>query len=185
MSDEKPCMNTRQGQWGIRDNTRMNTASPDTRALRDALGQFATGVTIVTACDANGQPVGLTVNSFNAVSLHPPLIVWSLSRHVSSRPVFEQVSHYAVNVLAAEQEKLSRHFAGKIADRFAGVSWQAGQTGAPLLPDCAAHFEIRNTQHQSAGDHILFIGEVVRFEAFAREPLLFFASQYRQLQARA
>lgn len=142
---------------------------------------FATGITVLTTRAADGSPVGLTVNSFNAVSLTPPLIVWSLSRHLAQRPAFEQCEHYAVNVLAADQEDLSRLFASKAPDRFAELKWDEGVDGVPLLLDCCAHFEVRNGVRHEGGDHLVFLSEVVRFQRFERDPLLYFSGAYRHM----
>lgn len=165
------------------------SATPETQAaidaqnLRRTLAMFATGITVITGRSASGELAGLTVNSFNSVSLHPALVVWSLSRHVTARPVLEHCEHYAINVLAADQEHMSRHFAGRMADRFAGVDWFAGHNGAPLLPGCCAHFEVRQHSQHAGGDHIVFIGEVERCERFEKPPLVYFDSKYRQLES--
>jgi len=156
----------------------------DTQAFRRTLGMFATGITVLTTRAADGSPVGLTVNSFNAVSLDPPLIVWSLSRHLAQREAFEHCTHYAVNVLAGDQEQLSRLFAGKLPSPFAGLEWHEGIDGVPLLPGCCAHFEVRNGVRHEGGDHLVFLSEVVRFERFEHEPLLYFAGAYRHLAPR-
>lgn len=163
--------------------TQHSSDNPDAdgHAFRRALGMFATGITVVTALSEDGTPVGLTVNSFNSVSLHPPLVVWSLSNHVGIRRVMERCSHYAVNVLAYDQEAVSRRFAGKVGERFTGLAWHKGTSGAPLLPGCCAHFEVRNVNQHEGGDHLVFIGEVERFERFDREPLVYFRGRYRQL----
>ncbi|MDB5801702.1 MAG: flavin reductase [Rhodocyclales bacterium] len=142
---------------------------------------FATGITVMTTRAADGTPVGLTVNSFNAVSLDPPLIVWSLSRHLAQRDAFEQCKHYAVNVLSADQESVSRRFASKTPDHFSGLTWDEGIDGIPLLHGCCAHFEVRNGVRHEGGDHLLFLGEVVRFQRFERDPLLYFGGAYRRL----
>lgn len=156
----------------------------DIRAFRRTLGMFATGITVMTTRAADGSPVGLTVNSFNSVSLAPPLIVWSLQRHLVQRPSFESCNHYAVNVLAADQEHLSRLFASKTPDLFAGLEWDEGIDGIPLLRDCCAHLEVRNQVRHEGGDHLLFLSEVQRFERFEREPLVYFGGAYRHLSAR-
>lgn len=165
----------------------MNSSLPvfddphDAQAFRRALGLFATGITVVTARAADGSPVGLTVNSFNSVSLDPPLVVWSLSAHLPQRAELENCSHYAINVLAADQEWLSRRFASRQGARFEGLDWTPGATGAPLLEDCCAYFEVRNTIRHPGGDHLLFVGEVERCARSEREPLLYFGGRYRQL----
>ncbi|GAB4061698.1 flavin reductase family protein [Uliginosibacterium sediminicola] len=153
----------------------------DTQALRRTLGQFATGITVVTTLDAAGQPCGLTVNSFNAVSLEPPLVVWSLSAQASLREAFEHCAFYAVNVLSAEQQDVSQRFASKQADRFAGLEWDAGIGGVPLLRNCCAHFQLRNTQRHEGGDHLMFISAVEAFERFEKAPLIYFSGAYRRL----
>lgn len=128
--------------------------------FRKALGQFATGVTIVTALNAQGQPVGVTVSSFNSVSLHPPLVLWSMANSAASLPVFMACSHYTVHVLGAEQKELAMQFATKGIDRWAGVTHQPGKCGAPLLDGAAASFECFNRSRYQEGDHVIFVGEV-------------------------
>ena len=132
-------------------------SSPD---FRKALGQFATGVTIVTALNAQGQPVGVTVSSFNSVSLHPPLVLWSMANSAASLSVFMACSHYAVHVLGAEQKDLAMQFATKGIDRWAGVAHQPGHTGVPLLDGAVATFECFNRSRYQEGDHVIFVGEV-------------------------
>jgi flavin reductase (DIM6/NTAB) family NADH-FMN oxidoreductase RutF len=130
--------------------------------FRAALGMFATGVTIVTARTADGGTVGLTANSFNAVSLQPPLVLWSLSRSAGSMPAFARGSHYAIHILAANQRALAERFASKGIDRFQGVPWHEGVSGAPLLDGVAACFECFNRSQYEEGDHVIFVGEVER-----------------------
>jgi flavin reductase (DIM6/NTAB) family NADH-FMN oxidoreductase RutF len=153
----------------------------DTRALRDALGMFATGVTIVTARPQGGAPIGLTVSSFNAVSLAPPLIVWSLQMDSHNLEAFRTCSHYAVNVLAEDQVVLSERFAAPVEDRFAGLDLRAGLGEAPLIPGCCAWFECRNEIRHPGGDHLLFIGLVERFARAPGRPLLYFGGRYAGL----
>lgn len=159
----------------------MSNTPEFTRELRSTLGMFATGIAIVTVRTPDGEPVGLTVNSFNSVSLDPPLIVWSLASHVPSLAAFEACEHYAINILADDQEALSQRFSMRDADRFAGLSFEDGLGGAPLLPGCCAWFECRNTVRHPGGDHVIFVSEVARFKREAREPLVFFGGQYRRL----
>lgn len=140
---------------------------------------FATGVTIVTTCTSEGEPVGLTANSFNAVSLEPPLVLWSLSRKAASLPAFRAGSHYAINVLAADQKALAERFAAKGADRWSGVQSTAGVCGAPLIPAAAATFECFNRSRYDEGDHVIFVGEVERCTWRAdASPLLFHGGRY-------
>lgn len=147
--------------------------------FRAALGMFATGVTIVTARTADGQVIGLTANSFNSVSLSPPLVLWSLSRAAASMPVFSAGSHYAINVLAADQKAWAERFASKGADRWSGVGFDVGAGGAPLLHGAAAVFECFNRSRYEEGDHVIFVGEVERCtHRRGASPLLFHGGRY-------
>lgn len=147
--------------------------------FRAALGMFATGVTIVTARAANGRLVGLTANSFNSVSLHPPLVLWSLARAAGSMAVFSTGSHYAINVLAADQQELAQRFAAKGVDRWSGVTHREGMAGAPLLTGAAATFECYNRSRYEEGDHVIFVGEVERCtHRPGAAPLLFHGGRF-------
>ncbi len=150
----------------------------DARAFRSALSAFTTGVTVVTTRDDTGRDVGLTVNSFNSVSLDPPLVLWSLARSSASLAAFVQAEHFAVHILAADQEPLSNRFAQRGADKFAGVEVLRGEGGVPLLPGCAARFRCRTAYRHQGGDHEIFVGEVIGFEAFERAPLVFHLGGY-------
>ena len=132
------------------------------REFRASLAMFATGVTIVTARTPSGELVGLTANSFNSVSLNPPLVLWSLSQAASSLAMLSKGSHYAINVLAADQKALAERFAGKRDDRWQGVAFTDGVAGAPLLEGAAASFECFNRSRYPEGDHVIFVGEVER-----------------------
>ena len=143
---------------------------------------FATGITVVTTIDETGMPRGLTVNSFNSVSLDPPLIVWSLDRDSELLSVFEHCEYFAVNVLAADQEALSRHFARRGAG-FDGQAWTPDETGVPLLAGCCATFVLRNAVRHAGGDHLVFLGEIVRHSHHRLEPLVYFGGKYRHLAA--
>ena len=155
---------------------------PAVRAFRDTLGMFPTGVTVITARAPGGQPIGLTVSSFNSVSLTPPLIVWSLSGHLPSVRAFENAAVYAINVLAEDQQDISQRFASHSDDKFAGLEYVEGVDGVPLLPGCVAWFQCRQFARHPGGDHVVFIGEVVRFELDqARKPLVFQGGAYRRL----
>ena len=131
-----------------------------TPEFRASLAMFATGVTIVTARTASGELIGLTANSFNSVSLSPPLVLWSLSQAASSMAAFSAGSHYAINILAADQKDLAERFASKRADRWDGVAFTDGVAGAPLLVGAAASFECFNRSRYQEGDHVIFVGEV-------------------------
>lgn len=150
-----------------------------TPQFRKALGMFATGVTIVTARAADGSLVGLTANSFNSVSLEPPLVLWSLSRHAGSMPAMSAGTHYAINILAADQRDLAERFATKGADRWAGVAFSEGIAGAPLLDGTVASFECFNRSRYDEGDHVIFVGEVERCSHRERAaPLLYHGGKF-------
>lgn len=149
----------------------------DPRAFRRALGNFATGVTIMTAA-FSGKRVGVTANSFNSVSLDPALILWSIDKRSSSYEVFEAASHFAVNILAADQIDLSNQFARPSDDKFAAIEIEEGAGGAPLLSDCAARFQCEMHQQVDGGDHWILIGKVVAFDDFGRAPLLYHQGAY-------
>ena len=128
--------------------------------FRTALGTFATGVTIVTARSDRGDLIGLTANSFNSVSLDPPLVLWSLARAAGSMPVLSAGSHYAINILAADQKALAERFATKGTERWSGVTFAQGQSGALILAGAMASFECFNRSQYEEGDHVIFVGEV-------------------------
>jgi flavin reductase (DIM6/NTAB) family NADH-FMN oxidoreductase RutF len=147
--------------------------------FRAALAMFATGVTIVTARNADGAPVGLTANSFNSVSIAPPLVLWSLSRQAGSLPSFARGSHYAIHILAADQHALALRFASKDVDRFDGVPFRPGVSGVPLLEGAAATFECFNRSRYDEGDHVIFVGEVEACALRAgAQPLIFHGGRY-------
>jgi flavin reductase (DIM6/NTAB) family NADH-FMN oxidoreductase RutF len=147
--------------------------------FRAALGMFATGVTIVTARTAEGLVIGLTANSFNSVSLDPPLVLWSLAQDAASLPVFRAGSHYAINILAKDQKVLAERFALKGSERWNGVKFAEGAGGAPLLEGAAATFECFNRSRYEEGDHVIFVGEVERCAwRTGASPLLFHGGRY-------
>ncbi len=155
---------------------------PDVRAFRDTLGMFPTGVTVITARGPGSEPVGPTVSSFNSVSLAPPLVVWSLSGHLPSVPIFETAAVYAINVLAEDQQDISQRFASRGEDKFAGLAFTEGEGGVPILAGCCASFQCRQFARHPGGDHVVFIGEVLAFERdAAKRPLLFQGGAYRRL----
>ncbi len=153
----------------------------DARHLRNALGRFTTGVTIVTCCDAQGGYVGLTANSFNSLSLDPPLVLWSLRLASPALAAFEVAPRFAINVLAEAQVELARRFAARGEDRFAEGGWALGEHGAPVLAGCAAVIECQALSQQTTGDHRLFIGEALACSESALPPLVFQAGHYRLL----
>lgn len=151
----------------------------DARVLRDALGCFATGITVVTVRARSGACLGITVNSFNSVSLDPPLVLWSLGENSRDRDDFVQASHFAVHVLSAEQKAWSQRFAARDSDKFAGLPVTFGLGGVPLLPGCCARFECANSAQYPGGDHLIFIGRIDRLECDpGRAPLIYHCGCY-------
>ena len=150
----------------------------DQRELRNALGRFATGITVITTLPANSKAEGLTANSFTALSLEPPLILWCLLKNSPVLNAFVQCEYFAVNILRSSQRDLSNQFATPVADKFAGVDWSKGLGGAPLLRDSLAHFECRHYARHEGGDHLIFIGEVERFTYTDGSPLLYNMGAY-------
>lgn len=159
----------------------MNTKKPVNRLdLRKALGNFGTGVTIVTTLARDGKPVGMTANSFSSVSLDPPIILWSLLKTSPSLAAFDYCGRFVINVLALDQISLSKRFAAPQPDKFDGVNHQAGLGGLPVIDDCASIFQCRTIQRLEVGDHILFLGEIEDYHHHDRATLLFCRGQYAQ-----
>jgi len=156
----------------------MSDSAFDTKSFRNALGNFATGVTVVTAKTPTGELAGVTANSFNSVSLDPPLILWSIAKSSSSVNTFENSSHFAVNILAADQIDLSNNFARPSDDKFASIPHTFGQGEAPLLENCCAQFECERYQMLDGGDHWIMLGKVVAFNTSNRAPLLYSQGSY-------
>jgi len=150
----------------------------DPRDFRNALGTYATGVTIITAIAADGKPYGLTCNSFASVSLNPPLVLWSLGMFSNGLSVFQNASHFTVNVLGASQQELANRFAKSSEDKFAGVEWTPGLGKAPVLGNCVASFQCRAANRYYGGDHIIFLGAVEAYAYNRQEPLLFARGGY-------
>jgi flavin reductase (DIM6/NTAB) family NADH-FMN oxidoreductase RutF len=153
------------------------------RDFRNALGTYATGVTIITAAGADGKPCGLTCNSFASVSLNPPLVLWSLGIFSQNMSVFQNASHFAVNVLGASQQVLAAKFARSSEDKFAGVEWTPGLGKAPILAGSVANFQCRAANRYYGGDHVIFLGAVEAYSYNREEPLLFGRSGYGQFLA--
>ena len=145
----------------------------ESRDFRNALGTFATGVTIITARGKDGGLYGMTANSFSSVSLAPPLVLWSASLYAQSLPAFQEGSHFVVNILAYDQIELSNEFARSHENKFASIDHIIPECGAPVLIGAAAHFECRNEYRHYGGDHIIFIGHVERY-AYTNKPILLF-----------
>ena len=162
----------------------VDTPAFDAAAFRKALGSFATGVTIITTRNGAGGPVGLTVNSFNSVSLNPPLVLWSLAQTSNCLTTFRAASHWAVHVLSSDQEALSGRFARRGEDKFAQVDLEPGLGEVPLLRGCSARFQCRTAFQYDGGDHVIFVGEVLAFDRVDVAPLVFHAGGYAHATAR-
>lgn len=154
------------------------TKAFDARAFRSALGAFPTGVTIVTTRAPDGSPVGVTANSFNSVSLDPPMILWSLAKSSRSLPAFAAATYWTVHILAADQESLSNRFARSGEDKFTGLVTESGADGVPLLTGCACRLQCKTAFRYEGGDHIILVGEVVEFEHRDVASLVFHAGKY-------
>ena len=154
----------------------------DPRTLRDALGCFATGVTVVTCVDDEGAPAGLTVNSFTSVSLEPPLLLVCLHKEAASAAPLVAASHFAINVLQTEQQPASITFSTRVEDRFGRTPWSRGEAGAPILEESLCVFECERYAVYDGGDHHILVGKVVKasFDAGV-DPLLYFRGSYRRL----
>lgn len=150
------------------------------RRYRDTLGQFATGVAVITALDSAKHPVGVTCNSFTSVSLDPPLILWSVAESSASAPAFTEGKAFGVNILAANQQEIALRFARSGEAKFAGLSWHEGLDGAPLLEDCVAYMECRVEARYPGGDHVIILGAVEHYVNMERDPLLFHSGEFRR-----
>lgn len=152
--------------------------------FRRVLGSFATGVTIITTRGSDGSAIGITANSFNSVSLDPPMVLWSLARSARSLPAFNAHGYWAVHILAAEQQGLSSRFASSGGDKFAGLELETGAGNVPLLTNCAARLQCKTSLLCEGGDHLIFIGEVLGFDCAAEAaPLVFHGGRYARLAA--
>jgi flavin reductase (DIM6/NTAB) family NADH-FMN oxidoreductase RutF len=151
------------------------------KAFRQCLGKFATGVTVVTCTDAAENPCGITANSFSSVSLDPPLILWNIAKVSNSLDAYLNAEFFAINVLSAEQQSLSAHFAKSDHTTFNGIDYVLSDSGVPLLPDTIATFHCRTHQTHDCGDHFVIIGEVTAYQSTDAEPLLFYSGTYRAL----
>ncbi len=154
----------------------------DSRVLRDALGCFATGVTVVTSVTPEGALLGITANSFNSVSLDPPLVLFSLHRGAYSLQDFARSGCFAINVLSEGQRHLSVAFAKPLADKWDGIAYEVWETGCPIFPDALAKLDCRTRSTHDGGDHVIFVGEVLRMAAASHgRPLLYFRGAYSQI----
>jgi flavin reductase (DIM6/NTAB) family NADH-FMN oxidoreductase RutF len=154
----------------------------DPRTLRDALGCFATGVTVVTCVDEHGRPAGLTVNSFTSVSLDPPLLLVCIHKLAGSADALTGAPNFAINVLQTGQQPASITFSTRIENRFGTTPWSCGEAGAPILKDSLGVFECERFAVYDGGDHHILVGQVVKasFDA-SLDPLLYFRGRYRRL----
>lgn len=173
--------------WPMRSTVLSPQAdAPDfsSQDFRRALGRFATGVTVVTARSPKGELAGLTVSSFNSVSLDPPLVLWSLKNSSHSMTVLSQASHYAIHVLGAGQQALAERFAGPRELRWSGQASTLSAKGVPLLPGCVAVFECFNRSQYEEGDHLIFVGEVERCSSdVTASPLLYHGGRFHTAHA--
>lgn len=160
--------------------SRESIAPFDPRAFRNALGTFATGVTVVTTVGTDNTLVGLTCNSFSSVSLSPPLVLWSLSLRSPNLTNFLQAPNFGINILAAGQANLARRFAQSVANKFEGVTTHLGIAGVPLIDGAAAQLECRNETRYYSGDHVIFIGHVLQYACRDCVPLVFCRGSYTE-----
>ena len=152
------------------------------KEFRKCLSKFATGVTVVTCTDDDGRPYGITANSFSSVSLRPRLLLWNVAKVSNSLQAFLDAEHFAINILARDQQELSSHFAKSDHTLFDTVEILRSEENVPLFPGTLACFQCRTFQIHDCGDHYIIIGEVVRFEARDAEPLVFFGGKYASLK---
>lgn len=150
----------------------------DLDEFRRALGCFATGVAVVTTLDASGERAGMTVSSFNSVSMDPPLVLWSIADDAMSYDTFMNAKYFAVNLLTSGQQELSARFASKGADKFEGLDCREGLHGSPILPEYAACFECRTEHRYEGGDHKIIVGRVLRLEDTDADPLIFYHGHF-------
>jgi len=163
------------------DSAPVHAAKLGSEEFRRACSRFATGITVASVLDASGMPLGLTVNSFSSVSLDPPLVLICLGHAVSIIDAFRESKHFGINVLDDSQQHLSERFARKGEDRFDGLEWYRGETGVPLLQGMLAVMECEVRERVTAGDHDIFVAEMVRAEAREGKPLIYYGSKYRVL----
>jgi flavin reductase (DIM6/NTAB) family NADH-FMN oxidoreductase RutF len=157
--------------------------STDQRALRDAFSRFPTGVTVVTALESTLKPIGITISSFNSVSLHPPLVLWSLAQKSSSLSAFYLGSSHVIHVLAENQMEMAKQFSGRMENRFQGLNVSYDEHAIPVLPGCAAQFHCVTEACYPAGDHVIIVSRIKHFEDHQRRPLLFVGGQFLKLEA--
>lgn len=153
----------------------------DSKAFRRSLGKFATGVTVVTCSDSDGNPCGITANSFSSVSLDPPLILWNIAKVSNSLEAYLDAQHFAINILSADQRAVSAHFAQSDHTLFDDIDFDLSASNVPLLPGTIGKLECRTHEIHDCGDHYIIVGEVEGFATSDGDPLLFFSGDYRQI----
>ncbi|MCH7830873.1 MAG: flavin reductase family protein [Proteobacteria bacterium] len=156
----------------------MSECGFDLTAYRQVLGCFATGVAVVTTIDKHGEKAGITISSFNTVSLDPPLVLWSIAKDSLTYEIFAVAEYFAVNVLAKHQQSICDRFAASGSDKFDGLDCSEGIEGVPLLPDFAASFECRTEHRYVGGDHLIVVGRVLKFEDRKTDPLIFYRGRF-------
>ncbi|MEZ5529387.1 MAG: flavin reductase family protein [Porticoccaceae bacterium] len=152
------------------------------RAMRNAMGNFATGITVITTVDHDGNPRGMTANSFSSVSLDPALVSWCVGKESRLFKLFQEVDYFAVNILHSGQAEVSQLFAGTEQNKFDHVAWHPGLHGLPLLDDSPCRFQCQIEHRHPGGDHIILVGRVLDFSNEPLEPLIFHGGQYRTLR---
>jgi flavin reductase (DIM6/NTAB) family NADH-FMN oxidoreductase RutF len=158
-----------------------NPATSDSSELRRAMGSFATGITVVTCCDAKGRPCGITANSFSSVSLEPPLVLWNIARASNSLEAFLNADQFVINVLAEHQRAVAQHFAQSDHQLFDQIDFEPGPAGTPLLPETLGRFECSTHHIYEGGDHYIIVGKVNRYRYASGAPLLFYGGRYAAL----
>lgn len=157
----------------------------DPKEFRDALGRFATGVTIVTAKSAEGRLVGVTANSYNSVSIDPPLILWSLSKTAGSMDCFMETEAFTVHILGEDQGDLAMRFASRGDNKYDGLDFELDSAGTPLLSGCASRLQCKTVHRYEGGDHMIFVGKVTSFDQCDKAPLIFHQGKFKQVEAHA
>ena len=151
----------------------------DAKNFRHALGQFPTGVTVITTLDKEGNPIGATASSFNSVSMQPPLVLWSVGKNAYSAKIFEETEYFNVNVLSESQVDVSNTCAKQGTDKFAKIDYKSGIDGCPILNNTAACFECKTWKLYDGGDHIIVVGEVIKYQSNSDiKPLVFARGSY-------
>ena len=153
----------------------------DPRSLRNAFGKFATGVTIITTCQSDGTPRGITANSFTSVSLDPPMLLICIAKSAFSKSVFSECEYFGVNILRSTQQDISTLFASKSAEKFDKVDYEKSLHGTPVIKETLGNFICQRQKSVDAGDHLVIFGEVIDFWSNEGSPLLYFNGAYCSL----